>query len=75
MGRPDNVIGIGGAINAPSRDHRDFLAPGGLGPLIGDGALSKAFTFTADYQFITNPAYNAGRGPVHVFSGRPHGEF
>ena len=90
-GRPDDVIGIGGAINALSRDHRDFLAAGGLGPLIGDGqlnyrteriletyyayALTKAITLTADYQFITNPAYNADRGPVHVFSGRLHGEF
>jgi high affinity Mn2+ porin len=90
-GRSDDVIGVGGAINALSRDHRDFLAAGGLGPLIGDGglnyrleriletyyafALNKALTVTADYQFITNPAYNADRGPVHVFSGRLHGEF
>lgn len=90
-GRPDDVIGIGGAINSLSRDHRDFLAAGGLGPLIGDGALNyrrervletyyayaptKAITLTADYQFLTNPAYNADRGPVHIFSGRLHGEF
>ena len=90
-GRPDDVIGIGGAINALSRDHRDFLAAGGLGILIGDGqlnysreriletyyayALNKWFTLTADYQLVTNPAYNADRGPVHVFSGRLHGEF
>jgi high affinity Mn2+ porin len=90
-GRPDDVIGIAGAVNAISKDHRDFLAAGGLGPLIGDGrlnyqreriletyyafALNKAVTLTADYQFITNPAYNADRGPVHVFSGRLHGEF
>ena len=90
-GRPDDVIGIGGAINALSRDHRDFIAAGGLGVLIGDGALNyrseriletyyayalnKQLTLTADYQFITNPAYNADRGPVHVFSGRLHGEF
>ena len=90
-GRPDDVIGIGGAINALSRDHRDFIAAGGLGPLIGDGqlnyrperilesyyafALNKQLTFTADYQFITNPAYNADRGPVSIFSGRLHGEF
>jgi high affinity Mn2+ porin len=90
-GRPDDVIGIGGAINALSRDHRDFIAAGGLGPLIGDGqlnyrkervletyyayALTKQLTLTADYQFLTNPAYNADRGPVHVFSGRFHGEF
>jgi high affinity Mn2+ porin len=90
-GRPDDVIGVAGAINALSRDHRDFIAAGGLGPLIGDGALnyrkervfetyyalalSSAFTFTADYQLITNPAYNADRGPVSIFSGRLHGEF
>ena len=39
-GRPDDVIGIGGAINALSHDHRDFIAAGGLGVLIGDGALN-----------------------------------
>jgi high affinity Mn2+ porin len=90
-GRPDDVIGIGGAINALSRDHRDFIAAGGLGVLIGDGqlnyrrerilesyyayALNKQLTLTGDYQLITNPAYNADRGPVSVFSGRLHGEF
>lgn len=90
-GRPDDVIGIGGAINALSSDHRDFIAAGGLGVLIGDGALNyrreriletyyayalnKQITLTGDYQLITNPAYNADRGPVHVFSGRLHGEF
>lgn len=90
-GRPDDVIGLGGAINSLSRDHRDFIAAGGLGVLIGDGALNyrreriletyyayaltKQLTLTADYQLITNPAYNADRGPVHVFSGRFHGEF
>jgi high affinity Mn2+ porin len=90
-GRSDDVIGIAGASNGISRDHRDFLAAGGLGPLVGDGALNyrrervletyyalalnKALTFTADYQLIVNPAYNADRGPVSVFSGRLHGEF
>jgi high affinity Mn2+ porin len=90
-GRPDDVIGIGGAINALSQDHRDFIAAGGLGILIGDGqlnyrreriletyyafAVNKQLTLTADYQLITNPAYNADRGPAHIFSGRLHGEF
>lgn len=90
-GRPDDVIGIAGALNGLSRDHRDFLAAGGLGPLIGDGALNyrrervfesyyalalnSSWTATADYQLIANPAYNADRGPVSVFSGRVHGEF
>ena len=90
-GREDDTIGIAGAINALSRDHRDFIAAGGLGPLIGDGqlnyrrerileayyayALTKQLTLTGDYQFITNPAYNADRGPVSIFSARLHGEF
>lgn len=38
-------------------------------------SLDKALTFTADYQLIVNPAYNADRGPVSIFSGRLHAEF
>jgi high affinity Mn2+ porin len=90
-GRSDDTIGIGGAVNGLSGAHRAFLAAGGLGLLIGDGRLNyspeqifetyyaymvnKHFTVTADYQLITNPAYNADRGPVSIFSGRLHGEF
>jgi high affinity Mn2+ porin len=90
-GRPNDTIGVGGAINGLSAAHRDFLAAGGLGLLIGDGqlnyrpeqiletyyayAINKNFTLTADYQLFINPAYNADRGPVSVFSGRLHGEF
>ncbi len=90
-GRPSDTVGLGGAINGLSGGHRDFLAAGGNGLLIGDGrlnysteriletyyalALDKTFTFTADYQLIANPAYNADRGPVSIFSGRLHAEF
>ncbi len=90
-GRPDDSIGLAGAINGLSADHRAFIAAGGLGILIGDGALNyrpeqiletyysfalqKRTTLTFDYQFITNPAYNADRGPVSVFSGRLHAAF
>jgi len=90
-GRSSDTIGFGGAINGLSSAHRDFLAAGGHGLLIGDGrltyrpeqiietyyafAIDKNFTVTADYQFINNPAYNADRGPVHIFSGRLHAEF
>lgn len=90
-GRPTDTIGVGGAINGLSAAHRDFLAAGGLGLLIGDGrltysnerifetyyayAINKSFTATADYQLIANPGYNADRGPVSVFSARLHGEF
>jgi high affinity Mn2+ porin len=90
-GRPNDTIGIGGAINGLSAAHRDFLAAGGIGLLIGDGQLNyrpeqileayyayqvtKNFTVTADYLFIANPAHNADRGPVSIFSCRLHGEF
>ena len=90
-GRPTDTFAFGGAVNGLSDAHRDFLAAGGRGLLIGDGqlnygteriletyyafALSKALTFTTDYQLIVNPGYNMDRGPVSVFSGRLHGEF
>jgi high affinity Mn2+ porin len=90
-GRPDDTVGIAGVINALSKDHRDFIAAGGLGILIGDGqlnyqqekiiesyyafAVNKMWTLTLDYQLIVNPAYNADRGPVSVFAGRVHAEF
>jgi hypothetical protein len=62
-----------------------------MGILIGDGRLNyqqekvleayytvsliKYMTFTFDYQFMENPAYNAGRGPISIFSGRLHTQF
>jgi high affinity Mn2+ porin len=90
-GRSDDTVGIGAAVNALSQDHRDFIAAGGLGILIGDGALNyrteriletyysyallKSTFLTFDYQLIVNPAYNADRGPVSIFSGRIHADF
>jgi high affinity Mn2+ porin len=90
-GRPDDTVGFGGAINGLSAAHRDFLAAGGIGLLIGDGQLNyrtekilEAYyayrvnvwsTLTLDYQFVADPAYNADRGPVWIFAGRAHAEF
>jgi high affinity Mn2+ porin len=90
-GRPDDRIGIAGAVNGLSRDHRDYLAAGGLGILIGDSMLNyrrekiletfyafnvmKGWVMTFDYQFMLNPADNADRGPISFFSGRLRGEF
>jgi len=90
-GRPEDTIGIGGAVNGLTTSHRAFLAAGGFGLVIGDGALNyrperaleayyayavnRNLTLTADYQLITNPAYNADRGPASIFSGRLHAEF
>jgi high affinity Mn2+ porin len=90
-GRPDDRIGLAGAINALSRDHRAYLAAGGLGILIGDGRLNyrpekiletfyamnviNGVMLTFDYQFIADLAHNADRGPVSIFAARLHGEF
>jgi len=38
-GRPSDTVGLAGVLNAASRHRRDYLAAGGLGILIGDGAL------------------------------------
>ncbi|HTR86088.1 MAG TPA: carbohydrate porin [Reyranella sp.] len=90
-GRPDDVVGIAGAINWASPELQAFLAAGGTGVLVGDGQLSyaseqvieayyavqlaKGMILTADYQLLINPAYNTARGPVNVFAGRLHVQF
>ena len=90
-GRPDDKIGVAGLIEGLSPQAQAYFAAGGLGILIGDGALSYQpekiletyysynlntwSSFTFDYQFVDDPAYNAARGPVHIFAGRLHAEF
>lgn len=90
-GRPRDKWGLGAAINRLSKDHRDYTAVGGLGVTIGDGRLSyggerlletyyalnlsRAITFSLDYQFVVNPAYNTDRGPVSLYSMRLRGTF
>ena len=90
-GRSDDKIGIAGAINFISPQLASFLAQGGTGILVGDGRLNyapeqiletyyafqirKGLVATADYQLLVNPAYNADRGPAHVFAGRLRASF
>ena len=38
-GRPDDTIGVAGIINGLAPNHQTYFAAGGLGILIGDGAL------------------------------------
>ncbi len=89
--RPNDSYGLAGVISGASKIHQQFLEDGGLGILAGDGALNygleqeletyynfqvyKNLHFTADYQFVINPAFNRDRGPVSVFGGRVHWEF
>jgi high affinity Mn2+ porin len=89
--RPNDTVGLAGALNAISSEHQDFFAAGGTGILAGDGALNYGFEklletyydfqvwrtihVAFNYQFIINPAFNRDRGPVSVFAGRLHMEF
>jgi high affinity Mn2+ porin len=88
--RPDDICGVALDINGLSQDHKDYLEAGGYGFIIGDGRLSYApeevaetyyawkmcdhFTFTGDFQFVNNPAYNQDRGPVSILAVRLHYE-
>lgn len=89
--RPNDTVGLAGAVNELSSPQRRFLAAGGVGLIIGDGQLAYApegvletyyaigllpgVSLAADYQFLPTPAYNTDRGPVHVFGARLHIEY
>jgi len=89
--RPEDTVGLAVVVNGISAAHRQFLAAGGLGITVGDGALdyrserfaetyynwriAKHFQLTLDYQFAQNPAYNHARGPVDLFALRLHTEY
>ena len=78
-------------MNGLSAPHREYLAAGGKGFLLGDGRLSYApeilveayyrlaltheVSVGASYQPIFNPAYNRDWGPVEVLTGRVHVQF
>ncbi len=83
--------GVALASNGISGDHKEYLALGGRGFLLGDGRLAYGreqiveFYYTVhvwrgvfgslDLQHITNPGYNRDRGPVLVPALRLHLEF
>jgi high affinity Mn2+ porin len=89
--RAFDVLGTAYAASWISSAHGRFLELGGIDGFIGDGRLRRAServwelfyslhvyrscALSADYQHISNPAYNGDRGPVNVLSGRAHAEF
>jgi high affinity Mn2+ porin len=89
--RPNDTAGVAGVLSGLSAKHREFFAAGGTGILAGDGALNyclekvfetyydfqicKGIHGTLDYQFVSDPAFNQDRGPIHVFGARIHAEF
>ena len=88
--RSQDKVGAAFVANGISGDHRRYLALGGQGFILGDGALrygpEKIFEtyYTAhlwrgiscaiDYQHVANPGYNRDRGPASVVSFRIHVE-
>jgi high affinity Mn2+ porin len=83
--------GIALVSNAICSVHQNYLALGGLGFLLGDGALNYGREtifegyYTAhlwrgvfgsfDLQHINNPGYNRDRGPVLAPALRLHVDF
>jgi high affinity Mn2+ porin len=86
--READRVGFALAVNGLSDEHARYLAAGGVGFQLGDGALSysmeKILEFyylfeihrylevSVDIQGIFNPGYNAARGPAAVFGLRVH---
>ena len=89
--RPDDLVGAGFGASWISSSHAAYLNAGGIDGFIGDGHLQRGSEqvvegfysaqvlgptfFSADYQLITNPGYNAARGPVHILGLRVHATF
>jgi hypothetical protein len=86
--RNKDRAGVALVSNAISKDQQNYLARGGVGFIIGDGALNYGREqivesyYTAhiwrglyagpDVQHVTNPAYNRDRGPVLIPGFRVH---
>jgi len=87
--RKNDHVGLAYVVSGISDAHKSYLKAGGNGFILGDGNLNYApehltelyysfqlnqnIYFSATYQLLFNPGYNADRnGPVNVFSGRLH---
>ncbi len=85
-GRDEDRAGIAYAVDGLSTPHKDYLAAGGMGILLGDGALNYGLEqvleiyyriqvcsfiqISPDFQLIEDPGYNRDRGPVQVYGLR-----
>jgi carbohydrate-selective porin OprB len=90
-GRKEDCVGLAYGVNGLSTQHKDYLAAGGIGILLGDGALNygpeqvfesyyrvqlgQYVQISPDFQFIRNPGYDKDRGPAEVYGLRAHVSF
>jgi len=89
--RKNDRAGLAFVMNGIVPAHQQYLALGGLGFLLGDGALTygrekiveafytahlwRGFFMSYDFQHANNPGYNQARGPVAVSAFRFHTDF
>ena len=89
--RSQDRVGVALVSNGLSVPHREYLALGGQGFLLGDGALRygrenivetyytahlwRGLSASGGLQYIDHPGYNGDRGPVFVEMLRVHVEF
>ena len=87
-GRPRDRLSVALGIDGLSAPHRDYLAAGGCGFMLCDGALDygservveayyraqfgRYLQVSPDLQWIANPGYNRARGPARVIGVRLH---
>jgi high affinity Mn2+ porin len=90
-GRKEDQIGSAFETGGISTKHREYLALGGLGFILGDGHLNygreevsetyynahvvSGLYMAVQLSFINNPGYNRDRGPVVVPGVRAHVDF
>ncbi len=89
--RSQDRLGVALVSNGLSQPHREYLALGGQGFLLGDGALTygredivetyytahlwRGLSASGGLQYIDHPGYNRDRGPVLVEMLRLHIDF
>jgi len=89
--RPDDTVGLAGVVNGIVAEHRLYLAEGGTGLILGDGALHygpeqdlefyysvrvwKWLRISPDWQYLERPGYNRDRGVVAIYALRAHLDF
>ena len=90
-GRDGDHLGIAYGANGLSTQHKNYLAAGGTGILLGEGRLNYGIEqaleiyysvqlgsylqISPDFQFLQNPGYNKDRGPAEVYGARVHMSF
>jgi hypothetical protein len=89
--RKDDRIGSAYVNSGLSQQHREYLALGGIGLMLGDGGLtygreSVSETYytahvmgglylAAQLSFVNNPGFNRDRGPIVIPGLRAHLDF